>query len=623
MDLKSIFPPSYFESSKDLPRAMQILSTAMGRIHFERRKARNVGLRGINPFSSSAKDSLLSGWTCKILHAPVVYSVMYQGEVFPADLPQSLEIAYDKSTHWAKFALFGFPNQDDDILEDYPLKALAVAAQENYEQALRKWDFKEHEYAPFELGYMYMGIAGQGYATPQDDAPEKPCASEVSITLLLQANQMLKTICLDGVTYENEGKQEWLITPGGNDSKILAFELAEPLFDTFARTLGSVLEPDYTPKSKSYTHKTSSLAYNDQGHISYIENDSTMLYKIVSWGQNLIPINNLTHIQDFSLSVPEEFREDMPLIHIISGFLGSGKTTFLREWLAHLQNKDTYLGVIQNEFGQIGLDSMLLKEDTVVEALDEGCVCCSLADALRPGVQRIFTTMPGQDILLETSGVANPNNVATALKDLDDMVKLGLIISVSDAKVLSQSLKQHEHGFAFELDSVATTQIECVDIIVLNKLDLIDTTILTKLRSAITWHNKDALVIECEYGRIPFAMLDEMWDMLQLKKLNAPKALLQPFHHLATHEPKGGDAYTSKVIYFNNAIKKEDIEAIVHKSQAVRVKGILDVVGEGQCILHYAAGEITWTPVYFAMNDEKYYLVFIGKNIDSALLNTL
>lgn len=74
-----------------------------------------------------------------------------------------------------------------------------------------------------------------------------------------------------------------------------------------------------------------------------------------------------------------------------------------------------------------------MKGDTVVEALDEGCVCCSLADSLRPGLERIIAAMPAEQFVLETTGLANPANVMEALNGLRDLVAPGLVITVADA----------------------------------------------------------------------------------------------------------------------------------------------------------------------------------------------
>lgn len=114
------------------------------------------------------------------------------------------------------------------------------------------------------------------------------------------------------------------------------------------------------------------------------------------------------------------------MLHILTGFLGSGKTTFLRQWLDFLHGRERYTGVIQNEFGEIGLDAALLRGETQVEALDEGCVCCSLADSLRPGLLRLIGDMPAEQFILETTGLANPANVMEALSELRDIVQPGL-----------------------------------------------------------------------------------------------------------------------------------------------------------------------------------------------------
>ncbi len=605
MDLNKLFPPSTFELNTDYPSGMKILQAAINQLHFERRKARNIGFRGLRVFHNLE----MQGWTCKILNSELVFALVYLGELEDKTLiPLELSEA-GKASSWSHFALLGFPEKDSELLETYPLDAISISSNEDYEARVRDFAFASYECMPFQLASLFLGVNCDNNKTIKGDA---------SLTILLEAKELLRTIALDGFSYELDGVKEWLIMPNGEDSKIEAYKLIEPLFDTFVRTLGAVLADDEQKKTVNLHECDSySIAYRNNGAIEYINNSSKLKYKSASFGKLLIKDEAFSANCEFDMQLEKEFRDDMPLIHIISGFLGSGKTTFLREWLSYLQNKDIYFGVIQNEFGQIPLDASLLKEDAVVEALDEGCVCCSLADALLPGVQRILEKMPNQDILLEASGVANPNNIVEALEDLNDIAKVGLVISVSDAKLLSEHLEFTENKL--KLNPIQSAQIEFVDVVVLNKIDLVDETTLQNIKQAIQNKNKNCLILSSSFGRISFAMLDKIWDKLQLKKKNMQKSLLKPFNAHATHSDNSDKAYSSFTMYFNDKKQEKEIEELIINSNAVRAKGIV-AMANGNFVVQHASSITNLTPTYFELDEKDNYLVFIGNELNREFL---
>lgn len=694
MQLDTLFPPSAFNKDEAFPSAQKIMSAIINRIHFERRNARNVGFRGMRPFPlrSFQSGESIHGFTCKILQSDLIYALIYTGESKPQNIENS-----ESSTVWSQFSIFGFPMQDAEILENFSLHAIHIASQEDYDSKIRDWTFSPEEYNAFYLGSIFLAIKPEEITYDAINCDEKLCdkntshdklsagmgklhASACAMNMLLEAKARFQTISAEGVSYDHEGKKHWLIEPNGYDANIPCFSLAMPLFDTIARSFAYILEFE-NQENTSIKEENLISAY-----AHYHDNESKIMQKAVFFETDckkidsalkgkdkqstlmkeaqrhaLFNVDSFQVFKNFSVFVKKEFVEDMPLIHILSGFLGSGKTTFLREWLAYLQNRDTYMGVIQNEFGQIGLDAHLLKDDTVVEALDEGCVCCSLADALRPGILRIQTRMPKQDVLLETSGLANPNNVATALDALDDIVKKGLVISVNDAKVLEEKLITKNTGFQLDLSGVTLAQVEGVDILVLNKIDLVTKEKLDSLKQALKYHNPRAVIVECSFGRIPFALLDDVWDVLQAKKTkikkNTSHTFLKPMALMnsLTHKDDPDGAYSSYIVHFARPTTKENIRVFIEKSNAIRVKGLVDFEEnsaklasentaleskeltelkelssfetsfETSFIVQHSAGITNYNPIYFEHGEEKQerYLVFIGKNLNLEYLKKL
>ena len=101
-------------------------------------------------------------------------------------------------------------------------------------------------------------------------------------------------------------------------------------------------------------------------------------------------------------------------IEIISGFLGAGKTTFLNQYLPLLSGKTA---VIENEFGDVGLDGDLIREKVPVRELYAGCICCTLAIDFRQSIREIAETYQPDRIVIEPSGIGKLSDVIKACED--------------------------------------------------------------------------------------------------------------------------------------------------------------------------------------------------------------
>ena len=98
-------------------------------------------------------------------------------------------------------------------------------------------------------------------------------------------------------------------------------------------------------------------------------------------------------------------------IQIVTGFLGAGKTTFLNKYLPLLSGKTV---VIENEFGEIGIDGDRIQEDIPVREIFAGCICCSLAMDFRKGIKEIAENFYPDRILIEPSGVGRLTDIVKA-----------------------------------------------------------------------------------------------------------------------------------------------------------------------------------------------------------------
>ncbi len=153
-------------------------------------------------------------------------------------------------------------------------------------------------------------------------------------------------------------------------------------------------------------------------------------------------------------------------IILLSGFLGSGKTTLLK----HIMSFDADMSdivIIMNEIGEVGIDGMLLKNlgSDVVE-LTSGCICCSMSDDLQESIEEILQRFGPRYIIIEATGVADPESVSKviAMSNFKDKVELYKIITVMDAE-------------CWEVRDVFGTlffrQLKQADTIIFNKIDLL------------------------------------------------------------------------------------------------------------------------------------------------------
>ena len=146
---------------------------------------------------------------------------------------------------------------------------------------------------------------------------------------------------------------------------------------------------------------------------------------------------------------------ERPRLIVLTGFLGSGKTTFLTRFIEEQAAKNGFVAVVQNEIGKKGLDGKLLGQSYAVTEVDEGCVCCTLAGSLRSALSGILGEFQPDFVVLETTGLANPANLLAEIVDLDDMLDFASVTTLLDAACAPRALTEFE---------VARNQVQLADV---------------------------------------------------------------------------------------------------------------------------------------------------------------
>ena len=191
-------------------------------------------------------------------------------------------------------------------------------------------------------------------------------------------------------------------------------------------------------------------------------------------------------------------------VTVLTGFLGSGKTTLLNHILSSMEHNMKF-AVIENEFGDVGIDENILvesSEETIIEVMN-GCICCTVRGDLTEALDNMYDRIKDFDgVLIETTGLADPAPVAQTFFVDDKVVeryKLDGIITVVDAKHIIQHLDDEKPE---DVENESVEQLAFADRIMLNKIDLVDEEDLQVVEARIKSINNHAPIFRTENSLI-------------------------------------------------------------------------------------------------------------------------
>jgi cobalamin biosynthesis protein CobW len=252
---------------------------------------------------------------------------------------------------------------------------------------------------------------------------------------------------------------------------------------------------------------------------------------------------------------------DRPIpVLVVSGFLGSGKTTLVRHLLGEAQLTGERMAVISNEFGALGIDQALLgaNGDAYVE-LEGGCVCCQLSDALRDTLQMLRERVDPHRIVVETSGVALPSDTQLQFwrEPVCDWVEDDVAVIVVNAEQLLEG--RDLHG-TFE------DQVTSADLLLLNKIDLIPSGTLDRLEAILCDMAPDVPILRCVHGQVaPDVLFPPDPDRLRAQRRQAG----------STSEPHHHEAFMTDILTIADGIEPETLMVQLQGLEMLRAKGFV------------------------------------------------
>jgi len=274
-------------------------------------------------------------------------------------------------------------------------------------------------------------------------------------------------------------------------------------------------------------------------------------------------------------------------VTLVTGPLGSGKTTLLRHILGIHPAK---IAIVMNEFGEIAIDAKVIEGKNVrIAELGGGCVCCSLLGEFEAAVNEIIEKVAPEMIIVETTGLAEPEALVFNIQEALPQCRLDGVVSVIDADMLVRFP---------ELGHTTRLQIEGADILLLNKIDLIQPTQIEPLETKLRQINPTAAIVRSERCGID---LDLLFGIPQLRE----KKIARPEHrHQLEFE---SFTFSSDKIFSRDCFERfaDSLPASV-----IRAKGFIRFA-DGAQLFNFVAGRWDLEPFESDRTD----LVFIGKNI--------
>lgn len=272
----------------------------------------------------------------------------------------------------------------------------------------------------------------------------------------------------------------------------------------------------------------------------------------------------------------------MKKVDIISGFLGSGKTTLIKKLLKERLNGENIV-IIENEYGEIGIDGNILRSDNItIKEITSGCICCTISKSFKEVIDEIFDNYNPDRIIVEPSGVAKLSEVIKEIRS--EQVKRNIIINMQIAVVDSTNFENYFDNFGeFFVDQIISAKT-----IVLSKTQLMRNSDLNQVFKAIRKMNPSSPIITTNWDDISATKILEVAEFRNKDVLSQVDLIRKPLNvsHLMRKGMKtdsiASDVFNTWGAETPKFFKKSDIRNILEElgkgnyGNVIRAKGVVN-----------------------------------------------
>jgi G3E family GTPase len=593
--IDTILPPAVLADAEQV--AIKLLPAVMLRANFIPGVRHRLGWRGV-------KECPNGGWSFKIVE---------QKGIFGLNLVGAMQ---RRGQSYATFDLNYFPSPDEECLESFSVAACIAALQPDYLDQVREFTKHVSLKTLFHIGQLNLAFNAENRA----------------IKLTLKAADQLVLISAEGVTISKEDHQEQVVAAGEIDQNLAAFSLGLNFFRVIATSFSYCLKeaPEHLKRWRQpgyhyIYHHDQQLEQKEQPQVNVIKLELT-------WGTNFPPAEthgNVHHTDilwrssepkpteyvneawwqsqvpgaRFSLNKNSMGIKERPKLIILTGFLGSGKTSFLNNFIEYQAERNAFVAIVQNEIGAKNLDTHLIGQHYAVTEMDEGCICCSLAGSLKIALSEIVSVFHPDFVVVETTGLANPANFLNEVAELEDQLDFISITTVVDATQGDDVLQKYD---------VAREQVVLADVILLNKTASIPTGNLEGKTKQIQKLNPFATIHRGNYGDF---LSSELYGVNQTGNTQLAESLkrVSSTQHL-THLSQN---ISSTLMEFKSPLDKDIFlaETSVLSDKILRIKGVIQFTdSDKRYYYQYVPGLHSLTPTGEKTPNEN-FLVIIGEDI--------
>jgi cobalamin biosynthesis protein CobW len=335
-------------------------------------------------------------------------------------------------------------------------------------------------------------------------------------------------------------------------------------------------------------------------------------------------------------------------VTVITGFLGSGKTTLIRHLLTHNQNRR--IAVLVNEFGELGIDGELLRscgvcpegetaaavavdEPTIVE-LNNGCLCCTVQEEFLPTMVELLKRRDQLDsILIETSGLALPKPLINAFRwpEIRNAATVDGVVTVVDCDAIArgqlapdlealEAQRNADESLDHEtpLQELFEDQLACADLVILNKTDCIDQAQLEAVEAFVAQELPRAVkMIPSQRGQLDANLL------LGFNAAVEENLGDRPSHHDGEHDHDHDDQIESVHLELTGAFEPtqllQHLQSLTETTELYRIKGFINVPNKPMRMVVQGVGQrfdSFYDRPWRADEVRRNQLVFIGEQLD-------